>query len=450
MKYSEACKILGVKTDDSIPATVRQYSIWKLYDRADRKIRSAYAFIIKARRSDLERWQKIEVQALKAVYHRKSPKEPVVKQLISVCAYATLLRQAVEFVVNDKITSLYSSQNRYADYITRMSLNEKMEVLSANNGLNSKELKYFDIVRKKSNLAVHFENIDDYRNSIENHNKKEVELLQLLDNYAAQHSYNSKMSYLKTLCNKIASFNFQDTYDYIYDNNNTLVYSLLMSTLMRHNLECIVDRTLLKEPDTYPIRSDGTSPSLYEKILTIEKRTTAEDAKLLHDIRKATNALIHVDDNNSINEDRVITLYSDIKKQYKPLLVLTKRGVRQQERPQKQVYKSANNRNGGFTESYNPTVAAVLCILFGSLGVHRFYVGDVKFGLIYLFTNGFLYVGVLVDLIRLITGNFKDSDGNYIGIPCLIPTLAMLGGILVLFMLGLAAIICIDSAIGNY
>lgn len=39
-----------------------------------------------------------------------------------------------------------------------------------------------------------------------------------------------------------------------------------------------------------------------------------------------------------------------------------------------------------------------LCGFFGFLGVHRFYLGHVGLGLIYLFTGGLFFIGAFVDL----------------------------------------------------
>lgn len=57
---------------------------------------------------------------------------------------------------------------------------------------------------------------------------------------------------------------------------------------------------------------------------------------------------------------------------------------------------------------------AVLLMLFGSLGVHRFFVGKIVSGFLFLITMGFLGVGVIVDGIMLMMGRFKDAEGNAI------------------------------------
>jgi len=55
--------------------------------------------------------------------------------------------------------------------------------------------------------------------------------------------------------------------------------------------------------------------------------------------------------------------------------------------------------------------AFVLCLLLGWLGIHRFYLGKIGTGILMFLTFGLVYVGWIVDLILLLTGNFKDSDG---------------------------------------
>ena len=53
----------------------------------------------------------------------------------------------------------------------------------------------------------------------------------------------------------------------------------------------------------------------------------------------------------------------------------------------------------------------ILCILFGWLGVHRFYVGKTGTGILMLLTLGGLGIWNLVDTIMIAVQTFKDSKG---------------------------------------
>ena len=57
----------------------------------------------------------------------------------------------------------------------------------------------------------------------------------------------------------------------------------------------------------------------------------------------------------------------------------------------------------------NKTVALLLCIFLGIFGIHRFYVGKIGTGLLYMFTGGLCGIGWVIDIILIVTGNFKDS-----------------------------------------
>lgn len=60
----------------------------------------------------------------------------------------------------------------------------------------------------------------------------------------------------------------------------------------------------------------------------------------------------------------------------------------------------------------NLLICLILCILWGLLGVHRFYVGKVGTGILYIFTGGLFGLGYAIDLILIICGAFKDRRGK--------------------------------------
>lgn len=61
------------------------------------------------------------------------------------------------------------------------------------------------------------------------------------------------------------------------------------------------------------------------------------------------------------------------------------------------------NTVGGFGRAKNKWVALVLCLLLGFVGGHKFYEGKVGMGILYIFTGGLFTIGVLIDLIVILT-----------------------------------------------
>ncbi|HUT79620.1 MAG TPA: NINE protein [Candidatus Bathyarchaeia archaeon] len=75
------------------------------------------------------------------------------------------------------------------------------------------------------------------------------------------------------------------------------------------------------------------------------------------------------------------------------------------------------------------TITLILCLFLGWLGVHRFYVDKIGTGILYLCTEGLFYIGVLVDFILILTGDFTDGAGlkliewdGYQGTPVIVTT----------------------------
>ena len=60
------------------------------------------------------------------------------------------------------------------------------------------------------------------------------------------------------------------------------------------------------------------------------------------------------------------------------------------------------------------SIALVLCIFLGPLGIHRFYVGKMGSGIIYLFTLGIFGLGWIFDIIQILLGNWTDNLGSII------------------------------------
>ena len=52
-----------------------------------------------------------------------------------------------------------------------------------------------------------------------------------------------------------------------------------------------------------------------------------------------------------------------------------------------------------------------LCLFLGYMGIHRFYVGKIGTGVLYLLTGGLFAIGWFVDLVTILLGTFRDANG---------------------------------------
>ena len=57
-------------------------------------------------------------------------------------------------------------------------------------------------------------------------------------------------------------------------------------------------------------------------------------------------------------------------------------------------------------------ICLLLCWFFGVFGVHRFYTGHIALGVVQLLTLGGCGIWTLIDFIIIVSGNFKDAQGN--------------------------------------
>ena len=79
----------------------------------------------------------------------------------------------------------------------------------------------------------------------------------------------------------------------------------------------------------------------------------------------------------------------------------------------KNTTNPSNTPSSGRTSNKSQLIALLLSIFLGGLGIHRFYLGHIGMGVLYLLTGGLCGIGWLIDIILILTGDLKPKDGEY-------------------------------------
>ncbi len=78
--------------------------------------------------------------------------------------------------------------------------------------------------------------------------------------------------------------------------------------------------------------------------------------------------------------------------------------------------KNMNQETSGFGETpagrYDWLTVLLLCFFLGGIGIHSFYTKKNGIGIAQLLTLGGCGIWALVDFIMIITGSFRDGNGN--------------------------------------
>ena len=96
--------------------------------------------------------------------------------------------------------------------------------------------------------------------------------------------------------------------------------------------------------------------------------------------------------------------------------------------PPSDVYEYGNKSAGKTASKIVPsrksrTTCLILCILLGWVGAHQFYVGKYGWGIAYLCSVGLFYIGWFSDIVKIIKGEFTDSEGHPVCLDYDYPTL---------------------------
>lgn len=113
-------------------------------------------------------------------------------------------------------------------------------------------------------------------------------------------------------------------------------------------------------------------------------------------------------------------------------------GYNQYPNQQYNQYPNQQYNQAPQTNQKSELVAFLLWWFLGGFGIHRFYVGKIGTGIIWLLTCGCCGIGNLVDFIKFLKGTFTDKNGMPLKQDCpkVLKTIA-----LVLFILAIVGVI---------
>ena len=106
-----------------------------------------------------------------------------------------------------------------------------------------------------------------------------------------------------------------------------------------------------------------------------------------------------INETKSVNSNNAVNTASlkDLKKEFKA----NKKVVVE---PIKALVNSENKEPLSTAEKIT---ALILLLTVGYLGVHKFYLGQTGLGILYLLTAGLFGIGIIIDLIKLLTNNYE-------------------------------------------
>ena len=124
---------------------------------------------------------------------------------------------------------------------------------------------------------------------------------------------------------------------------------------------------------------------------------TIANQTLRTELKNLNSLLINEKKSNEIDNVSAPVLVNDLKKEFKSNKKEIKKAI-------KTIAKSGNKAPVSGQEK---TIALILLLIAGIMGAHKFYLGQIGKGILYFFTGGLCGIGVLIDLIKLLTDSYE-------------------------------------------
>ena len=136
-----------------------------------------------------------------------------------------------------------------------------------------------------------------------------------------------------------------------------------------------------------------------------------EKLKLLTPVTTKKINTINLNENNNVNIKALKEIKNNILnnktlEEEKIELISSNKHNKKVKKVVKKIVKSGNNTPLTDDEKL---IAIILLVFLGVVGAHRFYLGDIGMGVLYLLTGGLCGIGVLIDLIKLLTDKMEKK-----------------------------------------
>ena len=149
------------------------------------------------------------------------------------------------------------------------------------------------------------------------------------------------------------------------------------------------------------------------KDLIINKslKSEFENLKLFNPVNTKKINTINLNENNNVN----IKAFKEIKNNIVNNKTLEEEKIelissnKNNKKVKKAVKKIVNSGNNAPLTDDEKLIAIILLVFLGVVGAHRFYLGDIGMGVLYLLTGGLCGIGVLIDLIKLLTDKMEKK-----------------------------------------
>ena len=155
----------------------------------------------------------------------------------------------------------------------------------------------------------------------------------------------------------------------------------------------VLENNTVDQLSNYESLNESNLSSSNDNIIILNENKPYENSSVLNEVKDQWKSSRLTIENNQKNDNGLAERFKSINKN--DLKKHSKKTIENDEK------------------EYSWTAAILLCFFLGVLGIHRFYLGHIGMGVLYLLTGGLCGIGALIDFILLLTGGLKPKNGKF-------------------------------------